>query len=87
MPAPLALFPAADSSPIAPGRRAGGWAAHGPDDGPLRRLPQLDDGAQAARTVPMVGSIVLAIPVVLLFYEGGSRGSYTKGLTSGAEKN
>jgi multiple sugar transport system permease protein len=47
-------------------------------------LQQLDNGVEIPTTVLMAGSVVLTIPVVLLFY--AAERLLTEGLTSGADK-
>ncbi|MEV6370702.1 ABC transporter permease subunit [Micromonospora musae] len=47
-------------------------------------LAQLADGVEVPKTVLMAGSVVLTLPIVLLFF--ASERLLTEGLTSGAEK-
>jgi multiple sugar transport system permease protein len=48
-------------------------------------LQQLNNGIETPKTVLMAGSVVLTIPVVLLFY--AAERLLTEGLTSGADKS
>lgn len=48
-------------------------------------LQQLANGIEVAKTVLMAGSVVLTIPVVVLFY--AAERMLTEGLTSGADKS
>jgi multiple sugar transport system permease protein len=48
-------------------------------------LQQLDNGVEIPTTVLMAGSVVLTIPVILLFY--AAERLLTEGLTSGADKS
>ncbi|WP_028804793.1 carbohydrate ABC transporter permease [Streptomyces sp. 142MFCol3.1] len=48
-------------------------------------LAQLSDGVEVPKTVLMAGSVVLTIPVVLLFF--AAERLLTEGLTSGADKS
>ncbi|WP_406108753.1 carbohydrate ABC transporter permease [Micromonospora globbae] len=47
-------------------------------------LAQLADGVEVPKTVLMAGSVILTLPIVLLFF--ASERLLTEGLTSGAEK-
>ncbi|WBB69516.1 carbohydrate ABC transporter permease [Micromonospora sp. WMMD812] len=47
-------------------------------------LAQLADGVEVPKTVLMAGSVILTLPIVLLFFAGERL--LTEGLTSGAEK-
>ncbi|MEK8105969.1 carbohydrate ABC transporter permease [Micromonospora sp. M12] len=47
-------------------------------------LSQLADGVEVPKTVLMAGSVVLTLPIVILFF--ASERLLTEGLTSGAEK-
>ncbi|MCM0676575.1 carbohydrate ABC transporter permease [Micromonospora phytophila] len=47
-------------------------------------LAQLADGVEVPKTVLMAGSVVLTLPIVILFFAGERL--LTEGLTSGAEK-
>jgi len=47
-------------------------------------LQQLANGVEVPKTVLMAGSVVLTLPVVLMFY--GAERLLTEGLTSGADK-
>jgi multiple sugar transport system permease protein len=48
-------------------------------------LQQLANGVEVPKTVLMAGSVVLTLPVVLMFY--GAERLLTEGLTSGADKS
>jgi multiple sugar transport system permease protein len=48
-------------------------------------LQQLANGVEVPKTVLMAGSVVLTLPVVLMFY--GAERMLTEGLTSGADKS
>jgi multiple sugar transport system permease protein len=48
-------------------------------------LQQLANGVEVPKTILMAGSVVLTIPVVLLFY--AAERLLTEGLTSGADKS
>ncbi|WP_198675839.1 carbohydrate ABC transporter permease [Kribbella monticola] len=48
-------------------------------------LQQLSNGVEVPKTVLMAGSVVLTLPVVLMFY--GAERMLTEGLTSGADKS
>ncbi len=48
-------------------------------------LAQLSNGVEVPKTVLMAGSVVLAIPVVFLFF--AAERLLTEGLTSGADKS
>ncbi|MEV0880523.1 carbohydrate ABC transporter permease [Micromonospora echinofusca] len=47
-------------------------------------LAQLSDGVEVPKTVLMAGSVILTLPIVILFF--ASERLLTEGLTSGAEK-
>ncbi|MEV6872906.1 carbohydrate ABC transporter permease [Amycolatopsis sp. NPDC051128] len=47
-------------------------------------LAQLSNGVEVPKTVLMAGSVVLTVPIVILFY--AAQRMLTEGLTSGAEK-
>jgi multiple sugar transport system permease protein len=47
-------------------------------------LAQLSNGVEVSKTILMAGSVVLTIPIVILFY--AAQRLLTEGLTSGAEK-
>jgi multiple sugar transport system permease protein len=47
-------------------------------------LAQLSNGVEVSKTVLMAGSVVLTVPIVILFY--AAQRLLTEGLTSGAEK-
>lgn len=47
-------------------------------------LAQLSDGVEVPKTVLMAGSVLLTLPIVILFF--ASERLLTEGLTSGAEK-
>lgn len=48
-------------------------------------LAQLSNGVEVPKTVLMAGSVVLTIPVILLFF--AAERMLTEGLTSGADKS
>jgi multiple sugar transport system permease protein len=48
-------------------------------------LQQLANGVEVPKTVLMAGSVVLTLPVVLMFY--AAERMLTEGLTSGADKS
>lgn len=47
-------------------------------------LAQLSNGVEVSKTILMAGSVVLTVPIVILFY--AAQRFLTEGLTSGAEK-